>query len=147
VTVWRLARSIYQDLSGAGGLLYKGRWNQAGLPVVYTSGSRALSVLERRVHSRQQPKDDAMIEIEVPSDSVEQPPLLPDGWENNLEVTRQIGSDWLRSNRSLCLAVPSVLVPDLNYLINPLHANMNLVRVVSVTPFKYYSRLFNSVQE
>lgn len=51
VIVWRLSRVIYQDLSGLGGLRFQGRWNEAGLPIVYASGSLALSVLERRVHS------------------------------------------------------------------------------------------------
>jgi RES domain-containing protein len=142
VTVWRLSRIIYQDLSGKGGLKFDGRWNQAGLPIVYTSGSLALSVLERRVHSVQQPKDDVSIEIEIPDDSIELLPPLPDGWKQNPEVTRRLGMDWLRTNRSLCLRVPSALVPEFNYLINPSHKDIGLVRIVAVTPFEYDPRLF-----
>ena len=81
MTVWRLSRIVYQDLSGKGGLKFEGRWNQAGLPIVYTSASLALSVLERRVHSVQQPKDDVSIEIMIPDDTIELVASLPEGWK------------------------------------------------------------------
>jgi RES domain-containing protein len=144
VTVWRLSRVIYQGLSGTGGLRYKGRWNEVGLPIVYTSASLALSVLERLVHSIQQPKDDVSIEIELPDNSIEPLAPLAGGWQEDFELTRGIGMEWLRSERSLCLKVPSVLVPDSNYLINPRHSDIGLVKVVAVKPFKYDSRLFDS---
>jgi RES domain-containing protein len=142
VVVWRLSRTIHQDLSGLGGYKYTGRWNEVGLPVVYTSASLALSVLERRVHSIQQPKDDVSIEIEIPDASVEIVASLPNNWKQNLALTRAIGSQWLRSNRSLCLRVPSAIVADFNYLINPQHPDMNLVKIIAVVPFQYDPRLF-----
>jgi RES domain-containing protein len=144
VTIWRLSRIIYQDLSGKGGLKFEGRWNHAGLPIVYTSGSLALSVLERRVHSVQQPKDDVSIEIALPDDTIELLAPLRDDWKQDLDLTRRIGMEWLSSNRSLCLRVPSALVPDFNYLMNPSHRDIGLVRIVAVTPFEYDRRLFNS---
>jgi len=144
VTVWRLSRIVYQDLSGKGGLKFEGRWNQAGLPIVYTSASLALSVLERRVHSVQQPKDDVSIEIMIPDDTIELVASLPEGWKQDLNLTRRIGMEWLRSNRSLCLQVPSAIVLDFNYLINPSHSDMGLVKIVAVTPFEYDPRLFRS---
>ncbi len=142
MVVWRLSRVIYQDLSGLGGLKYKGRWNDVGLPIVYTSGNLALCVLERRVHSIQQPKDDVSIEIEIPEASVEQVAELPSNWRQDLAITRAIGSEWLASSRSLCLRVPSVVVPDFNYLLNPRHPQMGLVRTRSIKRFEYDPRLF-----
>jgi RES domain-containing protein len=144
VIVWRLSRGIYQDLSGIGGLKYQARWNEAGLPIVYTSASLALSVLERRVHSTQQPRDDVSIEIEVPDDSVESIAPLPNAWKEDLTLTRAIGSEWLRSNRSLCLRVPSAVIPDFNYLINPRHKDLGLVKIIMVNRFEYDPRLFQS---
>ncbi len=144
MTAWRLSRVIYQDLSGAGGLTYQGRWNETGLPIVYTSASLALSVLERRVHAVQQPKDDVSIEITIPDDTIELLAPLPDGWQQNLDLTRGLSMAWLRSNRSLCLRVPSALVPDFNYLINPSHKDIGRVKIVAVAPFEYDPRLFNS---
>ena len=142
--VWRLCRVIYRDLSGAGGLRYHGRWNEAGLPIVYSSGSLALSVLERRVHSAQQPRDDVAIEIQIPDASIEKVGTLPDQWKSDFQLTRTLGTQWLISQRSLCLQVPSALVPDFNYLINPRHPGIDLVKVISVRPFQYDPRLFQS---
>lgn len=142
--VWRLTRVIYQDLSGSGGLKYEGRWNEAGVPILYSSASLALSVLERRVHSVQQPKDDVSIEIEVPDDSIELLALLPNSWKRDVASTRAIGSEWLRSNRSLCLRVPSAVVPDFNYLINPRHVDISSVKIIAVKAFEYDVRLFQS---
>lgn len=140
--VWRLSRAIFQDLSGIGGLKYSGRWNEAGLPVVYASENMALSVLERRVHSVQRPEDDVCIQIEVPDDSISSIPLLPNFWREDLRLTRSIGSEWLRSKRSVSLRVPSAIVEGFNYLINPLHPDIPLVKIISVEPFKYDPRLF-----
>jgi RES domain-containing protein len=144
VIVWRLSRGIYQELSGIGGLKYQARWNEAGLPIVYTSASLALSVLERRVHSTQQPRDDVSIQIEVPDNSVEFIAPLPNAWKEDLTLTMAIGSEWLRSNRSLCLRVPSAVIPDFNYLINPRHKDFGLVKTIAVKPFQYDARLFQS---
>ena len=142
MTVWRLSRIIYRDLSGAGGLRFSGRWNDAGLPIVYTRSSLALSVLERRLHSLQRPQDDVSIQIEIPDEAIEHTEPLPDGWKENLQLTRSLGAEWLRSNRSLSLRVPSALVPEFNYLINPRHAEIRDVGIVSVTPFTYDERLY-----
>ncbi len=106
--------------------------------------SLALSILERRVHSVQQPKDDVSISIEIPDGSVELLPSLPNTWKEDVVSTRAMGSEWLRSNRSLCLRVPSALVPEFNYLINPRHGDMASVKIIAVTPFEYDPRLFQS---
>ena len=140
--VWRLSRVIYQDLSGLGGLKYKGRWNDAALPIVYTSASLALCVLERRVHSIYQPKDEVCLEIEIPGHSVESVVPLPTNWKQDLAVTRTIGSEWLHSNRSLCLRVPSAVLPEFNYLLNPRHPDMGFVKTIAITKFEYDPRLY-----
>lgn len=48
VTVWRLTRERYVDsaFSGEGGRQHGGRFNSPGTPVVYTSESLALALLE-----------------------------------------------------------------------------------------------------
>jgi hypothetical protein len=70
--------------------------------------------------------------------------LSPFRWtgKTNLDITRDIGTGWLRSTRSLCLAVPSVIVPEMNYLINPAHRDFKLVAVKNAQPYQYDSRLF-----
>ena len=144
MVVWRLCRSAYSDLSGVGGIRYEGRWNKAGLPIVYASGNLSLCVLERRVHSAQQPKDDVALEIEVPDDNIEYLSSLPSGWQSRQDLTQTLGTEWLESKRSLCLAVPSVLVPEINYLINPLHKDFAKVQIRRIQPYRYDPRLFES---
>src|SRR5665213_2770817 len=78
--------------------------------------------------------DDADIERAAP----------PDGWDiagSAGAVT--YGEQWLRAERSLVLAVPSVLVPDEpNYVINPRHRRAkSLVVSPLLRPFIYDERL------
>ena len=48
LTVWRLvtARFAASAFSGEGARLYGGRWNRKGVPMVYTSGTQSLAMLE-----------------------------------------------------------------------------------------------------
>ena len=52
--LWRISADTrrYQadDLSGRGAETTGGRWNEVGLPVVYTATTRALACLETMVH-------------------------------------------------------------------------------------------------
>ena len=47
MVVFRIARKEYiQDLSGRGAELFGGRWNEKGIPALYTSSSLSLAALE-----------------------------------------------------------------------------------------------------
>ena len=61
--VFRISKCKYiHDLSGNGAMLYGGRWNSKGYPVIYASGSRSLAALEVLVHlSRNNLTDDFCI--------------------------------------------------------------------------------------
>ena len=51
MTVYRLCKQAHiNDLSGTGAEINGGRWNNKGLPALYTACSRALAVLEVAVH-------------------------------------------------------------------------------------------------
>jgi len=55
---------------------------------------------------------------------------LPSSWVTGFEITRQIGTAWLRDNRSALLRVPSALVPETaNFLFNPLHPEAALFQI------------------
>ena len=47
---WRLCRERYADLNGIGAAKVGGRWNPAGIPMVYMSSTDALAALEVQVH-------------------------------------------------------------------------------------------------
>lgn len=58
---------------------------------------------------------------------------LPNGWRQNIDATQAIGDEWLASNRSLLLEVPSVLVPETwNVLINPSHRPARKLKIIQV---------------
>jgi RES domain-containing protein len=87
VTVYRLTKLRYQDriFSGLGGLHAEGRWTLRGRPVVYTSGSISLAVLEYTLNYRRRgwvPASvlgRAVIPDEAPTDVV-QLADLPRNW-------------------------------------------------------------------
>ena len=136
-------------LSGEGARLNGGRWNSPGLPMVYTSSSLSLATLEIMVHL-----DDAeafsrlfsWIPIGIPEDAVEilDASRLPPVWldDETNHCTRAIGDEWMRSQRSLALAVPSVVTPgELNYLLNPLHPRFPELETGAASPFRPDPRL------
>ncbi len=89
-----LGRKAYiNDLSGHGAEMNGGRWNGRGSPALYTSGSRALAVLEIAVHVPFGiiPTNFYMVIIEVPEgsgiDKIETADL-PGDWNRNPFLAR-----------------------------------------------------------
>ena len=131
-------------LSGEGAALYPGRWNQAGLRAVYLADSLALAVLETLVHLEATATTEpyVAIEVDVPDEAIESPVAWPAGWENDLAVTRGIGSEWLRSGKTLALRVPTALVPDGGHLlVNPTHPDLAQIRESRQLQFRWDDRL------
>jgi len=128
---YRIAKKIYlSDLSGTGARINGGRWNQIGLPLVYTSSHLSLAALELLANQVRNLIDTTYgyIKISIPDDQVKH--LSPDSLDSKWrlspyhESTIQLGSDWIINQESLALAVPSaVLKQESNILINPMHSN------------------------
>jgi RES domain-containing protein len=122
--------------SGEGARLYGGRWNSPGVPVVYTSSTIALAVLEWRAHLTQWPAPPVMIiEVEFSPALVKSPARLPAHWKQlpAPRVNATIGDNWVKSMRSAILQLPSAIVPDeFNYLLNPLHTDFG--RIIRAKP-------------
>lgn len=87
-----------------------------------------------------------MLEALLPDDQVEHLDLatLPRNWyQIDNPGCQAIGTEWLKSKRSLALKVPSVPVRgDWNVLLNPSHPNFSDVSVTSRIPFYYDERMF-----
>lgn len=149
--VYRLCKRAYiNDLSGRGAEISGGRWNNKGVPALYTAGSRALAVLEVAVHipfgilptnyymsAIEIPESSAILKINIPD--------LPSNWNRNpiVKATQYIGDDFLNSNKYLIMEVPSATVTgDYNYVINPRHADFSGVKSILIEPFEFDSRLF-----
>ena len=155
--LWRIATETRQyaatDLSGAGAARSPGRWNEEGQPVVYTTVSIALAVLETAAHINDKglPLNRFLVRIDVPQavwDAREERPAaaLPPSWAAIPAgaASVKVGSNWRASLSSALLLVPSVIVPE-EYaaLINPAHADAGKITATVVRPFEY-NRLFRA---
>jgi RES domain-containing protein len=120
------------------------------LPVVYAASSRALAQLEKRVHANGvAPISQALIRLDLPTgvsiqDVSANLNLESPRWRDDEGYTQGLGVQWLRSNDSLGLWVPSFLEPlERNLLLNPAHPQYAAITVVIETPtFSFDPRLF-----
>ncbi|UCC72121.1 MAG: RES domain-containing protein [Gemmatimonadota bacterium] len=147
---YRLTKAIFADraFDGEGARLNGGRWNPAGIPVVYLADSLPLAVLETLVHLERSRVLDAFVWFEVifadalvlglPAEE------LPHDWQANPEPasTVAIGEAWARRRASLLLRVPSAVVPQNKlYLLNPAHPDFGSVEITGPFPFTFDQRL------
>lgn len=149
--VFRLSKSTYcKDLSGYGAEKSGGRWNDKGLAMVYTSGTRALCLTEIAVHIPLGiiPTDFILTTIEFP-DTIEILEIneseLPENWKvfPHTSFPRKIGKSFLEKASHLVLKVPSAVVQgEFNYLFNPHHDLMKKVKIEKTEPFFFDERLF-----
>lgn len=150
--VWRLCAKRYMStaFSGTGGMFAARRWNDKGNLIVYTATSRALAAIEYFVNlePNQAPADLVMLEAHVADNQVEDLDIgrLPRNWyEINNQECRRIGTQWLKSCKSVGLKVPSVPVRgDWNVLLNPAHPNFRQVSITSQKSFFYDVRMFKN---
>ena len=150
IKLFRICSSEHiNDITGTGARIYGGRWNHVGYPVVYTSGSRSLAALEFLVHVPMAlaPENLSIVEINI-QENVERESItvkqLPSTWRNYPapEHLANMGTNWIKSNSSLLLNIPSAVVDkEVNTLINPLHPDIKHVNVAIVEKFSFDSRL------
>lgn len=138
ITAWRVVRGKYvqRAFDGEGARRAGGRFNSKGTPVVYTSDSLALSLLEVMVHmpGYAQLRGRVALAITFEDRHVEVlgEEALPPGWRvaPPPRSTQRLGDAWVREERSLVLRVPSVIVAyAFNYIINPKHPDFAAVDI------------------
>lgn len=142
----RLAPARHPPLDGEGARLFGGRWNSAGVPLVYLSEHLSLAVLESLVYQdrRHLPNDLIAYTVEMPDALVEHPREVPPTWfaDPLRRQTRRFGDTWARERRSLALRVPSAVIPsEFNLLLNPKHADIEQIARVDQQPFVFDPRL------
>lgn len=150
--VFRICKEKYaNDLSGTGAKLVGGRWNSKGIPILYTSESRALAMTEVAVHLPYNliPNDFVLVTIDIPENLKLEEVLvknLSKKW-NNFPInnsTQNIGNEFVKNNDALVLKVPSAVVAgDFNYLINSNHKDFDKIEIENIIPFIFDNRLFN----
>lgn len=150
LSAWRIvkARHAARAFDGEGARLYGGRWNSAGVPVVYLAQSRSLALLEILVHLQDSAVLASYVQIEAELDSDDLRVLdasrLPAGWRASPPpaVLQQIGDAWVASRASLGLSVPSAIVPDERlYVLDPRHPRAASLTVGEPQPVQIDPRL------
>ena len=146
--LYRLCRRGHRALDGEGALLYGGRWNTPGRPVVYTSRTLSLAALEYLVHidPARTPTDLVALTLELPDGLVTALDIskLPSGWRALPAdpACAALGDAWLDRASSVGWAVPSAVVPvEWNVILDPRHPKFGKVRVVEEERFAFDPRL------
>lgn len=150
VKVWRITHKDYKEsaFTGEGAKLFGGRFNSEGIPLVYTSGSLSLAMLEIIVQSngRDYFKQCAVFNAEIPENLIATPELkeLPKEW-NQIpygKQPQQFGDEWIKSGNKPVMRVPSVVVPvEYNFLINPMHPEFSKIKFYETENISFDTRL------
>ena len=153
--VYRISKANrIEDLSGIGSKLHGGRWNEKGTPLVYTSSSISLAMLEGLVHFpiAIAPPDLSIATILIPDElinnilDINYLGILPVLWQEyppTLETQRFIKT-WIIEKKTLILKVPSAINKiEYNYLINPLHNEIGNISIINISRISFDNRLLN----
>ena len=150
-TVFRICKTKYAAgaFDGEGAFRFGGRWNSRGVRMIYTAGSLALATLEIVVNldGGELLSGYSYIAVQIPSALI-LPILefrkLPRNWNRSPAPPSlaRIGDDWIRSQASAVLEVPTSIVPEeQNYLVNPAHPDFALIRREKPRKFVFDKRL------
>ena len=136
------------DISGTGARLKGGRWNPAGLPVVYTSESISLALLEVLANALtlEELQQVQLMEIDIPNISDYQDIKLQGlkkDWYRDVHYTQWMGQEILKTKKTLLFRCPSAIVhKEHNFLINPLHPDFRKIKLKNSSDFYFDERLF-----
>jgi RES domain-containing protein len=119
--------------------------------MVYTAGSVSLAALELLAHLEAPHLLAAYvcIPVDLAEGLCERVDLarMPADWTASPAPTstREIGTQWARSQRSAVLVVPSALVPQESlFLLNPQHPDLARIRIGTAWPFAFDPRILKS---
>jgi RES domain-containing protein len=148
---FRLCRSSYPAYDGEGACRVGGRWNSKGVRVLYMSENRSLAVLEVLVHlSGTLPDKYLLGAADIPEDMAIERIAdrdLPEGWSalspREQVATRLLGDAWVARQGSAVLSVPSVILGERNYVLNPAHADFARIELAQPEAFRFDLRLIS----
>lgn len=146
--VYRIGKTKHaNDLSGEGAKINGGRWNHKNNPCVYTSESRALSLLEYtvNVNIEEIPRALSVTSIEIPDSEIliVNVALLPGNWKSvpAPSSTKDFGTKILNTSAKAVIKIPSsILEEEFNYILNPLHKNKDF-KILEVKDLVYDVRI------
>jgi RES domain-containing protein len=147
---WRIVKEKHANsaFSGEGARIFEGRWNSAGVRMVYCSEHLSLAALEILVHTQPVTIRDKFRVFRVSWDEVIMSAIdlrkLPKGWNAQPPglISKNIGDEWVHSARSAVLVVPSVIVPlEKTFLLNPKHRDFGKIKIKDAGGFHLDPRL------
>jgi RES domain-containing protein len=150
ISAWRIVKRKHAQraFSGEGARRYGGRWNSAGVGIVYTAESQSLAALEMVVHLDSSELLDHYVVFSVGIDELLVAKVelsdLPRNWRSDPPPmkAREIGDSWVAAGTSVVLQVPSVILPaEHNFLLNPHHPDFSKLVIGSPSPFRFDRRL------
>jgi len=147
--VYRVGRTKHaNDLSGEGAKINGGRWNHKSIPCLYTSESRALSLLEYtvNVNIEEIPRTLSITVIEIPDSEILniKEESLPGNWKEFPipSSAQDFGTHLLETVKKSVIKIPSsIIAEEYNYILNPLHTNSKIFKIISITGLVYDLRI------
>jgi len=145
--VFRIVKSEYAGTLYASGRA--NRWNYPEERIIYTAGSRSLACLENVVHSSGEALQQTfmVVVVYVPDElAIETIHLndLPDDWYTLARhpVCQQIGSEWIHSQKTTVLKVPSAIIhEEANFVLNPQHPDYPQIQIAQRKAFAFDPRI------
>lgn len=148
---WRIvkAKRSATAFDGEGARRSGGRWNSVGIPMVYTSATISLAILEILVHLEDSSVLPHYSVLSVEFDAAQvtnlDPAMLSFNWRDPMAPVelQQRGDAWMQAQRSLILRLPSVIVPsETIYLLNPRHPDFASLTFGPPQALEFDPRLF-----
>jgi RES domain-containing protein len=145
---YRIADGRFPIYDSTGAMLYGGRWNSPGHPVIYAAETFAGALLETLVHANLNriPHRQMFVHIQIPEPLIGavDAAAVP-GWDKaDLLASRALGDHWLKETRSAALLVPGMATSGREHivLIDPRHPKFAQIVASSPEPVTWDSRLF-----
>jgi RES domain-containing protein len=121
------------------------RWNNTGTFMVYSSEHPALAAWEVANHWREYASLNGyhLYSASFEDTHIQYAPFNLEQGIPSLETSRSFGDDWIDSQTSLAVRVPSVVAPhSWNYLLNPAHRDFyGQTHLEAHGPFLYDERI------
>ena len=143
---FRIAHYKYAHSLSVSG--FEGRWNSKGKLVLYASENIAASLLENIIYRTGTGfnSDYKIMVIYHPEEHIEQiiTSNLPKDWRSmeSYDQLQKMGDSWYDEQRSLCLKVPSSILPDnYNIIFNTTHPEFKNVKLIDVLDYEPDERL------
>ena len=147
-SLYRISRKPFLPQDPNGGYHSEGRWHPLGIPILYFCSSLPMCILEICANKVEfdiirTGYHYTQCDVEI-STSVEVVPAsfyTPD-WTINRVASQQYGEGWLKSKRTIFLAVKSAVLPtELNVLVNTAHPNFGSLAFSDPNPVPLDPRL------